>query len=366
MTRASGPQAVPAASAQLIACRRARLVRVTVAVVAASITGGDSTAASRMPRWLQDALEGLAGTGGGLLGLVVVFPLERISALMQTDKDGSRRSATERLAHILRTEGWAGLYQGVESGLVAMLVTMYIFFHLHASAKRVALRALGTVQLSPLADLGAATAAGAGTAVLSNPVWLINTRLMLRSRREHEAPATAARGGSSIVQCAAEIHAEGGWPAFFQGVGPALGTVAGTGLQFMAYEQLKKVLRARARGRGAGSGAGAGGELGMTGGEVFVIGALAKMFSTIVTYPMQTVARRVQQAGGGSARRRTALECARDLVREHGALGLYAGLKPRLVQMVLQNAIKLYGFEMLLLLFHRRSAGAPAAIAAAK
>ena len=315
--------------------------------------------------WLQDTLEGLAGTGGGLLGLAVVFPLERISALMQTDTSASSDTATERLLHILRTEGFAGLYQGFSSGLVAMLVTMYIFFTAHSISKRLTLRALGIDRLGPLADLFAASAAGAGTAVLSNPVWLINTRLMLHNKRggsdtrEHGGkmhPNGGPGHGGTIAGCAAQLYAEGGWRSFFRGVGPALGTVAGTGLQFMAYEQCKKLILAPSRSyNGLGDLKRTQPSRDISGAQAFFIGALSKMFSTAVTYPLQTIARRMQQqpkAGESNTAKHynSTLHCARMIIRSEGVLALYKGLKPRLLQMVLQNAIKLYGFEVLLTL----------------
>ena len=121
-----------------------------------------------------------------------------------------------------------------------------------------------------------------------------------------------------------------------------MGTVSNTGLQFMAYEQLRKALLARPGGGGAISGL-----------EFFAIGAAAKCFSTVVTYPLQTITRRMQQPDGedGKPRYRSTAQCARALVREEGFGALYNGLKPRLLQMVLQNAIKLYGFEMLMIIF---------------
>ena len=94
----------------------------------------------------------------------------------------------------------------------------------------------------------------------------------------------------------------------------------------------------------------------ISGAQAFFIGALSKMFSTAVTYPLQTIARRMQQqpeAGESNATKRYSgtLDCAQEIIRSEGVLALYKGLKPRLLQMVLQNAIKLYGFEVLLTLF---------------
>ena len=356
------------------------------ALTASLCAGASSAAEASRWAWLQGVMEGLAGVGGGLVGLAVVFPLERLSALMQTDTSGATTSAAARLAAVLREEGWAGVYQGFQSGLVAMLVTMYIFFSAHGYSKRATLAALqgmrrgtGTGELGALADLFAATAAGAVTAVLSNPVWLVNTRMMLLKRA-----AAAAKGGEAaaaaaasqqqqqqqqqqqgFIRCFLSLYDEGGVGAYFKGVGPAMGTVSNTGLQFMAYEQLRKALLARP-GPGPGGGGGA-----ISGLEFFAIGAAAKCFSTVVTYPLQTITRRMQQPDGedGKPRYGSTAQCARALVREEGFGALYNGLKPRLLQMVLQNAIKLYGFEMLMIIFRglvgagAGAAPAPAAVA---
>ena len=288
---------------------------------AAAAGGGGAATTTAVPRWtwLQNVMEGLAGVGGGLVGLACVFPLERLSALMQTDTSGDQTSAWARLVAVLRAEGWAGVYQGFQSGLVAMLVTMYIFFSAHGFAKRATLAALNVAELGALSDLFAATVAGAVTAVASNPVWLVNTRLMLQNKKNSKqqrwlqrSQADDAKGvgeqeqEQGIIACFLSLYKEGGAAAYFRGVGPALGTVSNTGLQFMAYEQMRKVLVTR-------GGGGKAGERSITGFQFFVIGAIAKMFSTVVTYPLQTITRRMQQPDevSGKPRYRSTAQCAR-------------------------------------------------------
>ena len=117
--------------------------------------------------------------------------------------------------------------------------------------------------------------------------------------------------------------------------------VSNTGLQFMAYETMRRSVVKRK-----------GSVANVTGFEFFIIGALAKAFSTSVTYPLQTVTRRVQaQDKDSKTQYKGTVDCATRMMNEEGIEAFYKGLKPRLLQMVLQNAIKLYGYEMIMLMF---------------
>jgi hypothetical protein len=69
-------------------------------------------------------------------------------------------------------------------------------------------------ELGALSDLVSASMAGAVTAVASNPVWLVNTKMMLKSGEK-----------VSMGDAFRKIHAEGGMMGFMDGVGGAMGTV---------------------------------------------------------------------------------------------------------------------------------------------
>ncbi|CAG8903161.1 unnamed protein product [Penicillium salamii] len=80
---------------------------------------------------------------------------------------------------------------------------------------------------------------GALTSVLTNPIWVIKTRMLSTGS---QAPGAY----SSFASGARQIYRVEGIPGFYRGLVPALFGVSHGALQFMAYEQLK-LFRSRAK-----------------------------------------------------------------------------------------------------------------------
>ena len=76
------------------------------------------------------------------------------------------------------------------------------------------------------------------------------------------------------------------------------------------------------------------------------IGGLAGGVSAVVTHPVDTIKSNLQ---GLTAHRYSGnLDCARQIIREKGFVnGLYLGIKPRVVRVVIENAILFSVFEVL-------------------
>ena len=64
----------------------------------------------------------------------------------------------------------------------------------------------------------------------SNPVWLVNTRLMLQKKQKQSHGDRAYKG---IIDCFFQIYEQEGLVGYIKGVDAAMGTVLNTGIQFM-------------------------------------------------------------------------------------------------------------------------------------
>lgn len=91
-------------------------------------------------------------------------------------------------------------------------------------------RALGTLE-----SLIVSALAGCMTALFTNPIWVINTR-MTTQRRDH---SKQSRG---VVATLLQILKEDGVRALFRGLIPALILVANPVIQFALFERLKALL----------------------------------------------------------------------------------------------------------------------------
>lgn len=133
--------------------------------------------------------------------------------------------------------------------------------------------------------------AGSATVLLTNPIWVVNTRMTAKSspatkKEDPEAlPTIQDPSGTKALEkkklstlgAIIKILKEEGWQAFFAGVVPALVLVINPILQYTVYEQLRQII---ARKRKGGP---------ITSKEVFLLGAVAKLFATASTYPYSTL-----------------------------------------------------------------------------
>lgn len=121
-----------------------------------------------------------------------------------------------------------------------------------------------------------------------------------------------------------------GGAGLFQGLGPALVLVINPTIQYMVFSKVKEAyLRGRTRASAL---------------EVFVLGAIAKVAATLVTYPYILVKSCLQANHTGSGTL-TATAVMSRILSEEGVLGFYKGLKSKIMQSVLMASF-LFMFQV--------------------
>jgi len=156
--------------------------------------------------------------------------------------------------------------------------------------------------------------AGSATVLMTNPIWVVNTRMTTRKSEASDeslpgAPTPAQKAPSTLGTLFALVRDEG--PArLFAGVMPALVLVINPILQYTVFEQLKQMLEKRRR---------------VTPKDAFYLGALGKLLATSITYPYITVKSRMHVAGRDGPRE-DMLTTFRRIIREEGYTGLYGGM----------------------------------------
>lgn len=126
----------------------------------------------------------------------------------------------------MRTEGWRALYSGLSPALVGSAASWGIYFFAYNRAKERNRAWMGVRELSPGMNLLSAAQAGSLVCVLTNPLWVIKTRLQLQRGGGgppgvNTLPAGAMRytGLLHAVKC---IAREEGLAGFYRGLGPSL------------------------------------------------------------------------------------------------------------------------------------------------
>ncbi|KAI9797736.1 MAG: hypothetical protein M1835_006908 [Candelina submexicana] len=276
-------------------------------------------------------IETIAGFTAGIISTLAVHPLDVIKTRLQVDRISSSRVGNSyRIARdIARHEGSiAEFYRGLTPNLIgnSNLAPRYGKLKDGITAYRspqdglstfdyfVAAGGAGTVshfsttsRISSTVKLRAGmTSVGALTALCTNPIWVIKTR-MLSTGSSHPGAYTSMSDGVRQI-----LRTEG-LSGFYSGLLPSLVGVSHGAVQFMAYEQLKNWKADEGDRRQ---------ELGNL--DYLWLSALSKVFAGSVTYPYQVVRARLQTYDA-----RKTYEGARDVVvqvwRQEGVSGFYKG-----------------------------------------
>ena len=177
--------------------------------------------------------------------------------------------------------------------------------------------------------------AGSATVLITNPIWVVNTRMTARQSESSslDLPTSStsfdkpAQTTSSFATLAKLLRLEGP-SALFAGVFPALVLVINPILQYTIFEQLKNGLEKRRR---------------IMPGDIFFLGAIGKLLATSITYPYITVKSRMHVASGGGPKAGMRQSLNR-IVKEEGWRGLYKGILPKVTQSVITAAF-LFAFK---------------------
>ncbi|KAJ1985956.1 Pyrimidine nucleotide transporter, mitochondrial [Dimargaris cristalligena] len=321
----------------------------------------------------------LGGGIGGTVGAVLTCPLEVVKTRLQSSQyrgedlkqmigrtaaatPSTPSAAPSVLARIVRPisgtfsivhkmytlEGIGGLFKGIGPNLVGVIPSRAISFATYGNAKRIYTE-LNHNREGPLVYLSAAATAGIVTATATNPIWLVKTRMQLQSQ----------------VGSAAAASANG---------------VAESAIQWVIYEQLKKMIRDRSEinnlatiqsqklpsassSLSSASASSSPPTIATTTTtkttkpwlEYFGAAGTAKFLAAVITYPHEVLRTRLRQvslvASTGSgpgvmvAPYRNLAHCFSTIVREEGVAALYGGMTAHLLRTVPNAAIMFFCYE---------------------
>ncbi|KAI8549094.1 hypothetical protein RHMOL_Rhmol07G0324000 [Rhododendron molle] len=276
-------------------------------------------------------VNGLAGAGGGIIAQIITYPLQTVNTRQQTERVAKESGRSPhptppaagggtlvQILQVVRTEGWGGLYSGLKPSLFGTAASQGIYYYFYqvfknkaeaiAVARRKKGRGDGTVGM--LSWLVVAAFAGSLNVLLTNPIWVLVTRMqthtqaekkIMEAKREALLLETSESNfmGSTLqdklaqldstkprayrtLHAAREVYNEAGIIGFWKGIIPTLIMVCNPSIQFMIYESSLKHLRAkRASSKKVTSNVSAL--------EVFLLGAVAKLGATVSTYPLLVV-----------------------------------------------------------------------------
>lgn len=310
---------------------------------------------------MSDALiNGVAGAGGGIIAQLITYPLQTVNTRQQTERDPKKErkelGTIEHMCQVVKHEGWGRLYGGLMPSLVGTAASQGVYYYIYQifrnKAEAMALdrrkKGAGDGTVGMFSSLLVAAFSGCVNVLMTNPIWVVVTRMQTHTKVSKKSePSTAPAitdqllhvvepppyGTIHVVQ---EVYNEAGVFGFWKGVLPTLIMVSNPSIQFMLYETLLKKLKERRSSYKNYTG-------GVTAIEIFLLGALAKLGATVVTYPLLVVKARLQakQATGIDKRHHYegTIDAILKMVRYEGLSGFYKGMSTKIVQSVLAAAI---------------------------
>ncbi|KAG0349413.1 hypothetical protein BG004_006442 [Podila humilis] len=307
----------------------------------------------------------LAGGTGGMAGALVTSPLDVVktrlqSSLYQSSKNGpviavSRTGISSVLGHIKDTclllghiyskEGPRALYKGLGPNLVGVIPARAINFATYGNGKKFYTELNGGKETT-FVHLTSAATAGVVTATVTNPIWLVKTRMQLQ--------VEGVRQYKNSFDCVVKLLKTEGVQGMYRGLSASYLGVAEGAIQWVIYEQLKKTLAERRRISRELYGTT---ESYIVGGKdvqewVHFLGAAgaAKFVASAITYPHEVLRTRLRQTPvGGEALKYTGLKQSFQLIlKEEGVAALYGGLTAHMMRVVPNAAIMFFCYEAIL------------------
>ncbi|PHT48571.1 Peroxisomal nicotinamide adenine dinucleotide carrier [Capsicum baccatum] len=309
---------------------------------------------------MSDALIcGLAGAGAGVIAQLITYPLDTVNTRQQTDRNSKKMKKTlstiEQMSQVVKLEGWDGLYGGLAPSLVGTAASQGVYYYFYqilrnrAETNALARKknGIGDGSVGMFSSLLVAALSGCVNVLLTNPIWVVVTRMQTHTKKDKDdhTESVASQDEISVVvepppygtsHTIQEVYGEAGISGFWNGIFPTLFMVSNPAIQFMLYETLLKKMRKRHASSNKGAND-------ITALEIFLLGAVAKLGATVVTYPLLVVKSRLQakQKVGADKRHqyKGTLDAMMKIIRYEGFHGFYNGMGTKIVQSVLAAAI---------------------------
>lgn len=340
-----------------------------------SVSQGDVKALPFAKSWVHF----LAGGVGGMTAATLTAPLDVLKTRLQSDFYQAQIRASRQaqiqalgrlnparaalyhlndtlqiLGNVYKTEGSRALFKGLGPNLVGVVPARAINFYVYGNGKRLISQHANNGEEAPWVHLTAGVAAGVVTSTITNPIWMIKTRLQLDKNVAERTAGVQVRQYRNSYDCIRQIIRDEGVRSLYKGMSASyLGVVEST-MQWMLYEQLKVSL-AKREAAIVRSGREKNwwdktidwmGNAGSAGG--------AKLVAAVIAYPHEVARTRLRQApiDGGLPKYTGLIQCFKLVWVEEGLMGLYGGLTPHLMRTVPSAAIMFGMYEVILRFFH--------------
>jgi solute carrier family 25, member 33/36 len=149
------------------------------------------------------------------------------------------------LGTVYRQEGARALFKGLGPNLVGVVPARSITFYTYGNGKRLIAEYGNGGKESAWVHLSAGVLAGVVTSTVTNPIWMIKTRLQLDKNVSEQSGGAVIRKYRNSWDCIKQILRDEGVRSLYKGMSASYLGVTESTMQWMLYEQMKNYLRDR-------------------------------------------------------------------------------------------------------------------------
>jgi solute carrier family 25 (mitochondrial folate transporter), member 32 len=283
----------------------------------------------------------IASQVAGFTSTIAFYPLDVVKMrFMSQDGTTTRQhnnttytSLLRSTQTILREEGVRALYRGAHVAVGGSVAAWGVYMYLYRSLLHVLERMEGGgMQGAFHAKVMASVVASSASALASNPIWLIKTRMQLEERHKHSGVPGEYSG---FWRSASVVIRNSGLRGLWVGSSAQILLGVPNALNFPIYESIKG-LRMRQTGKTS---------LDLT--EVCLCTTITKTILAMLSHPLFLVKTRLQdqRSHQGAVQYTSLPQALRLILQREGALGLYRGVIPALAQAIPRSITQFVVYE---------------------
>ncbi|XP_027361764.1 peroxisomal adenine nucleotide carrier 1 [Abrus precatorius] len=281
---------------------------------------------------LESLAEATSGAIGSLLSTTILYPLDTCKTKYQAEARSHGRRKYRNLSDVLweaiSTRQVLSLYQGLETKNLQSFISQFVYFYGYSYFKRLYLEKSGYKSIGTKANLVIAAAAGACTAIVTQPLDTASSRMQ-----------TSDFGKSKGLL---KTLTEGTWRDAFDGLSISLLLTSNPAIQYTVFDQLKQRALKNKQTDDKGTPAS------LSAFMAFLLGAISKSVATCLTYPAIRCKVIIQSADSNEETSKTKTKQQKTVSRvfygiwkREGILGYFKGLHAQILKTVLSSALLL-------------------------
>ncbi|CAG0885943.1 unnamed protein product [Cyprideis torosa] len=223
----------------------------------------------------ENFVHAMSGAAGSVTAMSCCYPLDTVRSRLQVDDARQAKNTVAMIQELIREEGFLTLYRGMVPVLQSLCASNFVYFYAFHGLRRLG----ASPTHSALKDLVLGCAAGVVNVLVTTPLWVANTRLKMQGAHLRVAgigsQTSSPQKYKNLLDALIKIQQQEGTGALWSSTLPSLLLVINPAVQFMIYEALKRRLGVDRNTTASWL--------------IFLVGALSKTVSTVLTYPLQIV-----------------------------------------------------------------------------